>query len=315
MFKRSRTAVISFLVFSFFVIFAHPSQARIYKWVDDEGRVHFGDREDRSVEQEVVSVKPGVSDWSRFDINVKTVGVELSDEENQHIVDGVNNVYEFFDRVMSFDMYRTVPVNILILKDVTEYRNYLVRNDKGLAVATYGLYVPSEHQIIVYMQKDRGRTFETIKHEVSHAVVHTIVPYAPAWLNEGLAEQMEVLERDKSGLYFERHRENRWVVARAHELGQLAPIAQFLKLSSQKWRHSDMSGKSSLRAQAGQFVSFLLSKPTSRNFLVRLMHNFNRGDRTLSYYLVDDNYIGGVTMLNLDWRRWLHGQGKGVIRL
>jgi hypothetical protein len=116
-------------------------------------------------------------------------------------------------------------------------------------------------------------------------------------------------------LYFERHHENRWVVEQAREEGRLTAIDQLLKLSSNNWRHSDFSGRSSLRAQSGQFVYFLLSKPTSRNFMVRLMHNFNRGDRTLSYYLVDDNYIGGVTMLALDWRRWLHDQGDGVVRL
>lgn len=76
-----------------------------------------------------------------------------------------------------------------------------------------------------------------------------------------------------------------------------------------------MSGHGSLRAQSGQFLSFLPSNPTRRNFVVRLMHNFNRGDRTLAYYLVDDNYIGGVNMLGLDWSRWLHQQGEGIIRL
>lgn len=297
------------------MIIANSSYAEIYKWVDEDGKIHFSDRKDHSIAQEVVNVKPGASKWSRFNIKIKAVDVELSDEENQQIADGVNNVYEFFDRVMSFDMYRTVPVNILILKDRAEYRNYLVRKNKGLAVASYGLYIPSEHQIVVYVQKNRSRTFKTIKHEVSHAVVDTIVPYAPAWLHEGLAEQMEMLERDQTGLYFERHEENLRVVAQAREQGRLTGIDEFLKLSSNKWRHSEMSGHGSLRAQSGQFLSFLLSKPTRRNFVVRLMHNFNRGDRTLSYYLVDDNYIGGVTMLSLDWRRWLHAQGKGIIRL
>jgi hypothetical protein len=297
------------------MIFAASGYAKIYKWVDEDGKVHFSDREDHRVEQEVVSVKPGASKWSRFDIKINAVDVELSEEENQQIVDGVNNVYEFFDRVMSFDMYRTVPVNILMFKDKAEYRNYLVRRNKGLAVASYGLYIPSEHQIVVYVQENRNRTFETIKHEVSHAVVDTIVPYAPLWLNEGLAEQMEMLERDESGLYFERHQENSWVVAQAREQGRLTGISQFLKLSSHKWRHSELSGNGSLRAQSGQFLSFLLSKPTRRNFVVRLMHNFNRGDRTLAYYLVDDNYIGGVSMLDLDWRRWLHEQGNEIIRL
>ncbi|MCR8913357.1 DUF4124 domain-containing protein [Marinobacter panjinensis] len=315
MFNRLRKAVHPVVVFSLFLIIANSGYAEIYKWVDEDGKIHFSDRKDHSVEQEVVNVNPGASKWSRFDIKVKAVDVELSDEENQQIVDGVNNVYEFFDRVMSFDMYRTVPVNILIFKDRAEYQKYLIRNNRGTAVASYGLYIPSEHQIAVYVRENRSLTFKTIKHEVSHAVVDTIVPYAPAWLNEGLAEQMEMLERDESGLYFERHQENRWVVAQAREQGRLTDIDQFLRLSSNKWRHSEMSGHGSLRAQSGQFLSFLLSKPTRRNFVVRLMHNFNRGDRTLAYYLVDDNYIGGVSMLSLDWRRWLHEQGRGVIRL
>lgn len=295
--------------------FSAQGSAKIYKWVDEDGQVHFSDRQDHRVEQEEVRVKPSASNWSRFEIDIRAVDVVLSAEERQQIVDGVNNVYEFFDRVLSFDMHRTVPVNILILRDSQAYQDYLVSRDRGMAVASYGLYIPSEHQIVVYVQKDRARTFETIKHEVSHAVLDAIVPYAPAWLNEGLAEQMETIERDNSGLYFRRHHENRWVVDKAREHGHLADIDRFLQLSSQKWRHSDLSGRSSLRAQSGQFVYFLLSKPTRRNFVVRLMHNFNRGDRTLSYYLVDENYIGGVTMLGLDWRRWLHGQGEDMVRL
>ncbi|OAN93285.1 hypothetical protein A8B84_19545 [Marinobacter sp. EhC06] len=303
------------MLFAWLLTVASSGHAKIYKWVDEDGKVHFSDRQDHRVKQEVVNVKPGTSEWSRFEIDIKTVDVKLSEEEHQQIVEGVNNVYEFFDRVMSFDMHRTVPVNILILKDGATYRNYLVRRDGGMAVASYGLYIPSEHQIVVYIRKNRSLTFKTIKHEVSHAVVDSIVPYSPAWLNEGLAEQMEMLKRDESGLYFERHHENRWVVDQAREQGRLTAIDQLLKLSSNNWRHSDFSGRSSLRAQSGQFVYFLLSKPTSRNFVVRLMHNFNRGDRTLSYYLVDDNYIGGVTMLALDWRRWLHDQGDSVVRL
>lgn len=302
-------------MFSLLMLIATSSYAKIYKWVDEDGKVHFSDREDHRVEQEVVNVRPGSSEWSRFDIRIEAVDVELTESENQQIVDGVNNVYEFYDRVMSFDMYRTVPVNILIFEDSSAYRNYLISKNRGWAVASYGLYMPSEHQIAVYVQEDRHLTFNTIKHEVSNAVVHSIIPYAPAWLNEGLAEQMEVLERDESGLYFEQHPENRWVVAKAREKGRLADIDEFLKLPSDKWRHSDLSGNSSLRAQAGQFVCFLLSKPTRRSFVVRLMHNFNRGDRTLSYYLVNDNYIGGVSMLNLDWRRWLIDQGNEIVRL
>jgi len=302
-------------VFALLLASANPTLAEIYKWVDEKGKVHFTDRKNYAVEQEVVNVKPSASDWSRFDIQIKTVGVELSESEHQQIEDGVNNVYEFFDRVMFFDMYKTVPVNILILKDAAQYQQYLAGLGKGFMVASYGVYFHANQQIIVYVQEDRARTFETIKHEVSHSVLSSIVPYAPAWLHEGLAEQMEMLERDRTGLYFERHAENSWLVGRAREDGHLTDIDQFLKLPSQKFRHSDLSGRSYVRAQASQFISFLLAKPTRRNFLVRLMHNFNRGDRTLSYYLVDDNYVGGVRVLASDWRTWLYSQGEEVVRL
>ena len=303
------------VVCSLLMLLANSSVAEIYKWVDEDGKVHFSDRKDHRVEQELVNVKPNSSTWSGFDIKIEALGVELTAEERQQIAGGVNNVYEFFDRVMFFDMYQTVPVNLLILKNREAYQRYLLGKNRGHASASYGMYIPAEHQIVVYVQSNRSRTFKTIKHEVSHAVVDTIVPYAPAWLHEGLAEQMEMLERDQAGLYFDRHEENQSVVAFAHDRGLLTDIDQFLKLQSSKWRHSQLSGQGPLQAQAGQFLSFLLSRPTSRAFVVRLMHNFNRGDRTLSYYLVDDNYIGGVDVLELDWGSWLHNQGGPIIRL
>lgn len=298
-----------------FLFGAQAGHSEIYKWVDENGKVHFGDRKIEHAEQEVVVLKKHTSDWSRFDIDIKTKGVALTEQEHLSIIDGVNNVYEFFDRVLFFDIYTTVPVNILILKDKQAYQKYLKGKGKGQSISTYGIYLRSENQIIVYVQEDRQRTFKTIKHEVSHAVVDTIVPYAPAWLNEGLAEQMEMLERNNAGLYLDYHAINRSAVADAHRNGKLASLDEFLKLPSKEWRHTMAAGQGVLQAQAGQFLYFLLSKPTRRNFVVRLMHNFDRGDRTLSYYLVNDNYIGGISVLKLSWGNWLQRQSTQVIEL
>lgn len=40
----------SVVVFTLFMIFAGPVSAKIYKWVDEDGKVHFSDRQDHSVE-------------------------------------------------------------------------------------------------------------------------------------------------------------------------------------------------------------------------------------------------------------------------
>ncbi|MCG8669317.1 MAG: DUF4124 domain-containing protein [Pseudomonadales bacterium] len=309
------SALICTALFFPFLMLAGPAQAKIYKWVDENGKVHYSDKKHDQKEQVVVDIKPSPSSWSRFDIKIVTKDVVLTEAENQLIADGVNNVYEFFDQVLFFDIYETVPVNILVLKDKDTYRNYLYQNKKGLLVNSYGVYISSQNQIVVYVQEDRQLTFRTIKHEVGHAVVDTIIPYAPAWLNEGLAEQMEMLEKNDEGLYLEPHPRNRSIVAKAYSSGRLINIDDFLKLPSSKWRHNQTTTNGSLQAQAGQFLYFLFSKPTSRNFVVRLMHNFDRGDRTLSYFLVNDNYIGGIKVLEIAWNNWLQRQSDQKIKL
>lgn len=287
--------------------------AEIYKWVDENGQVHFGDRKKSEVEQKIITLDEVKPEWSKFEINITTTDVNLTPKERKHIVDGVNNVYEFFDRVLYFDIYKTVPANILILKNKEEYNSYLEQNGRGKLTSSYGIYFSKENQIIVYIRKNRSGTFRTIRHEVSHAIIDTIMPYTPAWLNEGLAEQMETLNRSEAGLYITPHNANRKSVNRASGNNNLTDISEFLKLPSRKWRHALVGGRKSLQGQAGQFVYFLLSTPPNRNFVIRLIHKFERGNRKLSYYLVNDDYIGGVKTLDITWRNWIKNQSTEVI--
>ncbi|WP_291949769.1 DUF4124 domain-containing protein [Marinobacter sp.] len=47
------------------MIVANSGYAKIYKWVDEDGKVHFSDRKDHSVEQELVSGKTEASPSKR----------------------------------------------------------------------------------------------------------------------------------------------------------------------------------------------------------------------------------------------------------
>jgi hypothetical protein len=310
--KHKTSSILFFLAIASSV-FSTLCFAEVYKWVDEHGKTHFSDKKIDGADQKVVAFDMVESEWTRFDIDVATRDVSLTSTEKKNIIDGINNVYEFFDRVLFFDIYKTVPVNILILKNKREYVNYLKQIGKARAAASYGVYIRSTNQIVVYIRKNREDTFKTIRHEVSHAVVDTIMPYSPAWLNEGLAEQMETLNRNNSGLYVESHTVNLTSVARALKTNRLSNISDFLKLPSIKWRHSLSDGQYYLQSQAGQFVYFLLSTRPNRSFVVRLMHKFSRGDRKLSYYLVDDNYIGGVKTMEIAWRNWVKQQSSQTI--
>lgn len=295
------------------IIFSSVCNSEIYKWIGEDGQTNFSDKLNHDIDQEIISLKTTEPNRHRFDVKVETRGITLSEEENKNIIDGANNVYEIFDQVLFFDIYKKIPVNILILKNRLEYRKHLINIGKSNAISSYGVYFPMENKIVVYMREDRDNTFKTIRHEISHAIVDTIMPYAPAWLNEGLAEQMETLNRKRSGLYLESHPYNRQRVSEVSKNGDLTAIDEFLKLPSKDWRHSLDDRKKGLQSQAGQFVYFLFSTPPNRNFIVRMIHKFERGDRTLSYHLVNDAYTGGVKSMEVTWNRWVSQQSNEAI--
>jgi len=287
--------------------------AKIYKWVDEYGQAYFSDKKNHDIDQEIVLLKPRKLNQHRFSVQIETRDVTLTGIENESIIDGAKDVYEIFDKVLFFDIHKKVDIDILILKNRDEYKKHLKKNYRGSAISSYGVYFPVENKIIVYMQKDREDTFKTIKHEVSHAIVDAIMPYAPAWLNEGLAEQMETLNRKRSGLYLEPHPYNRQRVTEVSRNGKLTNIDEFLKLPSKDWRHSLDDRQKGLQSQAGQFVYFLFSTPPNRNFIVRMIHKFERGDRTLSYHLVNDAYTGGVKSMEATWNSWVNKQSNEAI--
>ncbi|WNO08600.1 DUF4124 domain-containing protein [Teredinibacter sp. KSP-S5-2] len=292
--------------------FAH---GEIYRWVDENGKVHFGDKRNvvtsSAQDAEQVQVRTTVSQWQPFDISVKAVNVELSEEELKGIRQGVIDVYRFFDKVMHFDFHKTVPVKVHLFGSEAEYLREVDRISGYNARNTLGVYLPDQHSIYAFLQDERHKTFATIRHEVSHAITHTLSDYAPAWLNEGLAEQMETITGSDSGLVIGRHADNHRYFS---ESSQKITLDQFLEMQSRDWRHQNKRNYI-YQCMAGELVYFLLSSANGRAFLTRLLHEYKRGSQVLSRYLVNKHYIGSNTGLQVGWNAWLRQGGLGQITL
>lgn len=292
------------------------ARAEIYQWTDEKGRVHFGDRKLESVKQVALDVKTAQSQWQPFAIAIETVNVELSEAERARISADVNNVYRFFDNVLFFDMYKTVPVKIRIYPDANAYQAYLAQVVDGSLPPTRGVYLSRSNEIVVYIQRNRAATFDTIKHETSHAIVDTITPFTTAWLNEGLAEQMETLALENDRLVIGRNRENRHFVQQlGAESHGLISLDKLFTLPSDEWRQHHSSTGIPLYCQTGELVYFLLDSTPGRNFIVRLLHRYQRGTRELSVRLVEQDYTGGVQAMQGGWNHWLGQNGSERIVL
>lgn len=290
--------------------------AEVYQWTDERGGVHFGDRKLGGVKQTELNVSTAHSQWQPYAIAIETLGVELSAAERTRIALDVNNVYRFFDNVLFFDMYKTVPVKIRIYPDVKTYQAYLAAVVSGPLLPSRGVYLPRNNEIVVYIQPRRAATFETIKHETSHAIVDTITPFTTAWLNEGLAEQMETLELDGDRLVITRNPENKYFVEQlGAEHHGLIGLEKLFALPSDEWRSHHSNTGVPLYCQTGELVYFLLNSVAGRNFIVRLLHRYERGTRELSSRLVEQDYTGGIQAMQGAWNHWLSQAGTARIIL
>jgi len=284
--------------------FAQATQAEIYSWKDEHGRVHFGDRKLEQVQQETVELDVQQSQFSKFDIEINDVDSVLTEDEVLRIKQDVNAVYQFYDRVLFFDIYKTVPVKIRLYEKAEDFYAYL--SSKGANKRNVrGVYFRSTNEIVLPLnKKEHFRTFWTIKHEVSHAICDTLTPFVPSWFNEGIAENMETLERDESGLFLAWHVENHASLKRGLQREPQHNIKDFLAKRSDTFYKDMQSSSPYNQAHAGELVRLLLSNKVGRNFIVRLIHYYSRGERLLSHLVFEEHYLGGLPVLQNQWNRW-----------
>lgn len=286
-----------------------PAGAEVYRWVDEKGQVHFSDRSASAAGAETVQLKVRASQWQKLDIQVIQQG-SLQQQapalDVERIRQDVNNVYRFYDQVMYFDFYRQVPVKIHLLADRAEYIRYVQGRYGVDATRSLGIYLAQPHEIVVYLHEDRmgglESTYATIRHEASHAILHSLAELMPVWLNEGMSEQMETLSQDEGQLLITAHRHNRQYCLAACSSGM--DVLTFVEIPGNEWQKSNHQNGLN-QSMSGQLVYMLLASSYGRSLITRLLQDYKRGVNKRSYYLLDEHYIGGRNALRVHWQRWL----------
>ncbi|MCP5160865.1 MAG: DUF4124 domain-containing protein [Hahellaceae bacterium] len=278
----------------------------IYRWTDEHGKVHFSDTPQARFEQTTVALKLPAIDWKPLDIQVTAKDAGINAKDIQRIQHDVNLVYRFYTQQIYFNVYKTIPVHITVLSDQESYNQYLLNIIGQQTAPSWGMFIGQRNEIVVFLRDNADLTFATLKHEVSHAIVHSIAPNTPAWLNEGIAEQMENLLDQNGRLVLLRHNENHRVVRYLHQRNQLKPLQQLLDLQSTQWRHQTTQSNGALQAVAGELVYFLLANVPGRSFVKQLLHEYKRGSALKSLYLIDKHYVMGVDGLQVKWQQYLN---------
>ena len=82
------------------------------------------------------------------------------------------------------------PVEVYVFSSDDDFRDYLSKHHPDFPYRR-ALFVKQDDKMHVYAVRTR-RLDEDLRHEITHAYLHSVVDNLPLWLDEGLAEFLEV---------------------------------------------------------------------------------------------------------------------------
>lgn len=94
--------------------------------------------------------------------------------------------------------------SVVVLAKETEYQEFTQAYFDARLEHTRGLFVPAVNLLVILDVGDPADTYATLFHEAFHQFSNRHIPFAPMWVNEGLATYYETARPTGGGLAFDR---------------------------------------------------------------------------------------------------------------
>jgi len=166
-------------------------------------------------------------------------------------------------------------ISVYLFHDRATYRDYLAQHFPEVPLRR-ALYIKPRGPGMVFAHAGAGLE-EDLRHEATHAILHTILPEVPLWLDEGLAEYFESTTSDGP-----REQSRRaWVLRdldageapRLEELEAKADMGQMRAIDyrqARAWVHFLLHGPAPVRQVFRDYVTDLRTATTAPTLTQRL---------------------------------------------
>ncbi len=148
------------------------------------------------------------------------------------------------------------PIQIFLFGDADRYQKFL-RTNHSQFDSRRALFVKTDTTLTVYCLWG-DRVAEDLRHEITHAYLHGVLPTIPLWLDEGLAEYCET-PRVTNGI----HRSHLSLLTQSFKQSDWAPNLQRLDLIDQAESLSQLD-----YAEAWLWVHYLLHSSRENRLLM-----------------------------------------------
>jgi hypothetical protein len=153
-------------------------------------------------------------------------------------------------------------VYLYLFSQQPTYRSYVHQYFPGVPDRR-ALYIKQQEHgmVFAYVSDDFG---EDVRHETAHAVLHTLLPMVPLWLDEGLAEYFELpaAQRFSGHSHLRQIRRNlRWQrpasLAKLEAIGDLRQMQPAQYRDAWSWVHYLLHGPPAAQQEFHQYLSDL----------------------------------------------------------
>mgnify|MGYP005993720027 FL=1 len=273
---------------------------KIFKWVDEQGRTHFGEKpnlENESAAQDLSQQYEALQQAVQLSIEYPNwAGDSLIESE---IKKQGKLVHKVLSHYVPKIYQRQINLKIILFKDVKDFE---AQREKQQANVQWGAYYSSANNSI-YLPRypTNEQTMAIARHEMTHAMLAGMLGPVPVWINEGLAEYMESF-RWQMNVVIAQPRVDQYGRLQGASMKQLANT-----------EHRDFYGADSQMnyLQAVASIYFLLDHQAGREWLKRsfAFYGQNPCRKASAEQLFSQNYPGGINSASHNFKAWL-AKGK-----
>lgn len=277
------------------------STSAVYRWVDDQGNIHFGDN---PPDKDRASDLSQNYDFSLpFRVLIEGIQYEVPVSLQQRLEVHVSKIFTIYRQALAIEYNPSQDFEIHLYGDPGAYQAYQRKVAPVLENAA-GFYSLENNRISARVSSNLADLLRLITHECSHAVTMQNGRNVPIWLNEGLAEYFAGL--NVYGLTAEAGIAQRWLrMTRNLSMG-LDDFRNLVDADYRAWYWNDGGvGRSYGPSWA---ITFFLMESAAGRALIRDILAMQTSDASVaSSSIIEQRWPQGIAGLHHSFRRWLEG--------
>lgn len=274
------------------------AQAQVFTWVDEEGKVHFGDKPRHASAQDLSDRYAMEKQY--FRIAITPVGGNLPPFLHDRLSADLRQLYFVLSRWLPDQYIKQVELNVKVFNDQGAFDHYRETHVPGLTTSS-GFYKASLDEAVVMAQSNDASTQAIGRHEATHVINAGLYGRTPTWFNEGLAEYFERLsiEGQSKTVTVPSHHVDLLNDALAND-GLMMP-GEYFAIEGRAWREHDQQ---LMYAMAWSMVHFMmqdsLGRETMKSLMTHMAVNYCQPVDTLAF--IEQHYVGGLKAFTKRWR-------------